>query len=460
MPRKNSNAAATTAWLGAPPVATDAFAFANGDFFAEASGQNRHRRATLGELKEHFSSGSEKDHPAHWYEAQLIHYGLKPSKTKSVARMRLYDAVNASELTVPTHLSTLESTLRKEWAKKDREAKKGLKTATASETKKKTTTVTTQKATGTKRKANDNTDAIPTSGPSIPHGTKKAKTTPSKGKSSPTASSSAKISASNETTSTTSASTPRRGGMSRGSTRGTSMAASSAIRSRALRRGGVSQGPDRGGLATISSSASSSRHVQTARRSAPFAVRGRILAPQSRAPCSDDDRGDDESCWESGHDEDTSGEDVTLAALGCVNGRYTITCPYVADNWPQYGLDYDLVLTISGSSLWATFDLGAVQGVMYFPDSPRQSSYDPVPFKWRGRESEGVIMYGDRNEGWIKFLGSGRIEGQFHYHKISFSGRRRPGPATVSPIDARTMQNRWNGYSEEEYERENLARWR
>lgn len=104
----------------------DGFAFANGDFFASASNQNRHRRATLAELKEHFKSGNDRDHPAHWFEAQLLHYGLPPSKTKSVARMRLFDAVKVGKLTVPAHITKLEGSLKKEWANNDREAKKAV----------------------------------------------------------------------------------------------------------------------------------------------------------------------------------------------------------------------------------------------------------------------------------------------------------------------------------------------
>lgn len=46
------------------------------------------------------SDGS-KDRPGHWYEAQLIHYGLPPSKTKSTAKMRLLDALNKGNVAVP-----------------------------------------------------------------------------------------------------------------------------------------------------------------------------------------------------------------------------------------------------------------------------------------------------------------------------------------------------------------------
>ncbi|KAI1162617.1 hypothetical protein F5B18DRAFT_368794 [Nemania serpens] len=112
----------------APPVTKDGFSFA-GDLHAESSGGNRHRRAALAELKEHFKSGSDKDHPAHWFEAQLIHYGLQPSKTKAVARMRLFDAVNSGKLAVPSHIKKLEGDLKKEWTKNERQAKNAEKTA-------------------------------------------------------------------------------------------------------------------------------------------------------------------------------------------------------------------------------------------------------------------------------------------------------------------------------------------
>lgn len=110
--------------LGAPPAAGAGFAYANGDFFADASGGNQHWRATPAKIKAHFAAGSEKDYPAHWFEAQLIHYGLGPSKTKAVARMRLYDAVRADQLVVPGSIARIEAELRKAWTRKDREMKK------------------------------------------------------------------------------------------------------------------------------------------------------------------------------------------------------------------------------------------------------------------------------------------------------------------------------------------------
>ena len=124
---------------------------------------------------------------------------------------------------------------------------------------------------------------------------------------------------------------------------------------------------------------------QTARRSAPFAIHSRNPAPQARTPwrdAYDDELGDDinsdnyddandDDDWddddppppypESDDDMDTYGEDVTLAPLGYINGRYTIICPSVSEDWPQYDSDYDLVFAISGSKLWATFDMGVME---------------------------------------------------------------------------------------------------
>jgi hypothetical protein len=82
-----------------------------------------HHRATPAELKDHFSKGSDKDHLAHWFEAQLRHYGLPPSKTKTVARMHLLDSFNAGMLAaVPAEVNKLEGRLKKDWLKNDREA--------------------------------------------------------------------------------------------------------------------------------------------------------------------------------------------------------------------------------------------------------------------------------------------------------------------------------------------------
>ena len=110
------------------PVSRHGFAYAHDSFFAETSNKNHHRRATVPELHEILhpttASTAHKDPTGHWYEAQLLHYGLAPSKSKAVAKGRLLDAVNRGTLAVPAHVLKVEADLRKEWLKKDRAAKK------------------------------------------------------------------------------------------------------------------------------------------------------------------------------------------------------------------------------------------------------------------------------------------------------------------------------------------------
>lgn len=128
----------------APPAVKDRFSYAGDSIYIEASGHNRHRRATIPELKAHFKgTGDTKDPPAHWYEAQLLHYGLPPSKIKGTAKMRLFEAVNNGKMAVPAHIQKLEKDLMKEWTKNEREAKKALKQPA----------VSGPTAKGTKRKA-------------------------------------------------------------------------------------------------------------------------------------------------------------------------------------------------------------------------------------------------------------------------------------------------------------------
>ena len=63
-----------------------------------------------------------KDEEAHFYTAQLVHYGLKPLKTREAAKKRLlagFGGVNGKSLEVPKVVLELEVTLRKEWEELD-----------------------------------------------------------------------------------------------------------------------------------------------------------------------------------------------------------------------------------------------------------------------------------------------------------------------------------------------------
>ncbi|KAL4791814.1 hypothetical protein BDV19DRAFT_287999 [Aspergillus venezuelensis] len=53
--------------------------------------------------------------PAHWFRAQLVHYGLRATDKKGMAAMRLFDAFRSGNLVVPEHLRKLEGEMKREW---------------------------------------------------------------------------------------------------------------------------------------------------------------------------------------------------------------------------------------------------------------------------------------------------------------------------------------------------------
>lgn len=138
----------------AAPVANGKFSFSVDSFYVETSGHNLHRRATVPELQTLFQpaaagAAAPADPVGHWYEAQLLHYGIAPSKNKAVAKMRLLDAVRGGGLAVPKDISKIETDLKKEWKKKDKEAKTGKSEGTETKT---ATTTTAKSGAGGKRK--------------------------------------------------------------------------------------------------------------------------------------------------------------------------------------------------------------------------------------------------------------------------------------------------------------------
>ncbi|KAI2632060.1 hypothetical protein GGR54DRAFT_15514 [Hypoxylon sp. NC1633] len=459
----------------APGVSKDGFSYA-GDLFAEASGHNRHRRATVAELKDHFKSGSEKDHPAHWFEAQLIHYGLQPSKTKAVARMRLFDAVNGGKLSIPSHVKKIESDLKKEWTKNEREAKKALGDTSSpaiksAKRKAESSNVdVTVSVGGINITVSANNSAKRTKATAKPATPAKAikKEPQSKAKKEPQPKPKKEPQPKSKAT-PSSAAKPKAEPKAKATPQKTPSFASTTATPTA-RRGGIHQGSSRGSPAPapMSSPGFRPRTKQTARRSGAWSARGpgRGIATSSSPPdpwhsnSRNDGNGSDVKREYSDSDDEKfepDDHDIELQPLGLLNGRYSIRCPYVVEQWGPS--PFSLILTLSGNGLWARFELGVVSGVMRFDQRPWQSSHDPVDFIWRGREQYGPIMYGNNHKGWIKFFGDGHIKGFLDFMRIEFSGDRLTSQGTRSEVDAATMQSEWNGYNEQVYEEERRARW-
>ena len=141
-----------------PPVTNGQFSYNIDTFYVAASGGQIHRRAAPAEIKALYDTAttdnSTPDHPGHWYEAQLLHYGLPPSKVKATAKMRLLKAVQAGALSVPKESLQIEKNLKKEWKKQDSEEKPQANTKITS-----TKTVTTKTVTVSKTVASKTTES-------------------------------------------------------------------------------------------------------------------------------------------------------------------------------------------------------------------------------------------------------------------------------------------------------------
>ncbi|KAH6617297.1 hypothetical protein F5144DRAFT_596347 [Chaetomium tenue] len=443
-----------------PPSARDGWSY-SGDFHVEASGNNRHRRATIPELKAVFDgTDGQKDRPAHWYEAQLIHYGLPPSKTKGTAKMRLFDAVGKGDLTVPAHIRKVEAELKKEWNKREREAKQTAKLLgpTATAAKKPTKRKADDGQGGASSGTNGNVQVVPT-GPAA----KKAKTTPATKKPAPAPKKSApapkKPAPAAKNATTKAASTAKKGALTTLNPTQTAPPKKQTARRGTARAGASMSVSSR--ITPAASPGSTNKPVarQTARRSRPFnrASQGRPTAasPQTSrfdaTPSHWDSTGSPPPPYPGppSYFDDDDGDDGShssgLPPLGLLNGRYQLRCtaPHAhADDEHDSGI----IFTLDGDALWGSFEIGPLSGILRLDERPWSSSDQPLYFEWRGEDGQGGAHSETDDGSYIKFLGNGEVVGQIGFYNtmLEFDGYRVSGSDTRSEVSAFSMRREWD----------------
>jgi hypothetical protein len=126
----------------APPIVRDSFSCSGGDLYVTIEG-HRHERTDPESLHRLLTytqpaplltkagkvakrqPAPHKDPPGHFYCAQLLHYGLKPMKTREAAKKQLLATFAANgTLSVPERILKLEETLQKEYRHANEIAKK------------------------------------------------------------------------------------------------------------------------------------------------------------------------------------------------------------------------------------------------------------------------------------------------------------------------------------------------
>lgn len=401
----------------APPVEKDGFSYAGDLLFRETSNLNRHRRATVPELKAHFTGKDTENRPAHWYEAQLLHYGLPPSKVKGTAHKRLFDAVmGKGALTVPADIRKIEADLKKEWNKREREARKVLKESEGRGTKRKADQVSTKvNVSVTVQVSNTGAVQVQTAQPA----TKRPKVAKSASTATPTA--------------TKKATAPA--------------ATGKANKSPATKPEKVKPGPKpvkpAGKKAAAKTTAQKPRPpksstAQTSGYGGGDASRGYGDAPP---PYSEVDPGYGSEARSS-----------PRRSIGLLNGRYEVDCPYMGSNFPEYKDDFGIIATLDGTKLWLKFDFGPLTGIMQVdrPYEPDEDEYG-TGLIWRGEctvEQRGInidTMYRAGPVNKVHFLGGGHIRGKIAYdrHVIEFDAYRIPGQSMTSEISPTQARAEW-----------------
>ncbi|MCJ1280675.1 hypothetical protein MMC21_008505 [Puttea exsequens] len=488
----------------AQPVTRGNFLY-NGDLYVDVGNLNRHKRVSLAEitevlrpdLKKSKSGPPLKDPVGHWYEAQLIHYGLPPSKDKARAKMRLLENLNNSNLKVPPGIIAIESDLKKEFAAAERKAKAQHKASVAANN------------LGKKKPKADAKRKLPESGTLAPniHVNINIGSTPPSGLGSFTSQ------IDSPPAKRTKQIARRGGGPSSGLLRAGVQSRSVTDQSTPSIHSHEDQAPRKYSTKQTARRSIGSFGIGSRDSDSVFDISKLTAATNKKAVAKKETNAKSDAKTskvkvkqepilkkELSKEPNTKKEpkikkrpavknesavnkepaakkepkvkkelNVThrpvttltssYSSLGLINGVYDITCPKLEGEWNNCR-DLTLILTLDSTSLWGAYDFGVFAGIIRFAERPWSPSDEGLHFQWRGRETgEGEMSFGDDCHGEMAFVGGGGIAGIVNlYGDCPFQGVRRNGPGT--PVrSAVSMRNEWDGYSNEAYEHERRARW-
>ncbi|TKA30015.1 hypothetical protein B0A50_02734 [Salinomyces thailandicus] len=481
-----------------PPIVRGEFVYRD-TLFVDAGGEGRrHPRASPSELKDLLNGKVPKDQVGHWYEAQLIHYGLPRSKQKDTAKVRLQQALSQGKLKVPAHLGEMEAQMKREYAGAVRKAKRassGNGDAVASSTggkKRKNEEVSAESAKKTKLSMNVGDISI-----NIEHGASASgkKSTESAGKSSKAAAPAKKTSAAKkiDTTSkeTAAAGLPSANASAKASSSSKkapakvqdaqinqSLGTSSDIKSTA--GSGAKAKPDAKAKpqpkvkaepkaktepkAKVESKAKAEAKAKMepkvkaelkVKAEPPKVKREPDIKPETKLQAAAKAKKNSEVKA----DPDADSMDVDnfaqeMPGTRYVTGVFTLDCPQLADQLPDEADNFRLFLCVDNGSIWGGFELGQKTGVLRIDEIPIDRTGS---FGWRARDSweGGRLTFGRGCFGEIEFFGVGKVMGRFEglfNEPMLFQGRRQPGPLWCGR-SAYSFQQEWDGFVRDAYGR-------
>jgi hypothetical protein len=405
----------------------------------------RHTRASPSELKPYLDGKAPKDQVAHWYEAQLIHYGLQRSKDKNTAKVRLQQALSQKKLTVPPHIVDMEAQMKKDYATGIKKSRSAASKAAKGEVEDSTI------AKGKKRKQSDaDTEAKTATSKrtkitmkvgdlevSIDHDSGSAKRTGTKNKavsSSPaTTSSSAKGKAVLGPTATRKPPTTPRA-------RQTMQNDAQALSVSTLKSSGTPKQSVR--------SPSKTAVPQKARVKAEPKVKNEPNTSH-RSPPKPAPKVKSEVKPETNTTETPKGRFIT--------GVYNVSSLQLEEQYPEDANNLRVFLCVDNDArkIWGGFELASKSGVFCIMDDYTNIDV-PLSFGWRARDSNrGGLSFGRGCSGNIQFFDDRRFTATIFNmfpEPVELHGDRRPGPLWCGK-SAWQFEREWDGFVAEAYGR-------
>ncbi|KAJ5773074.1 hypothetical protein N7457_007970, partial [Penicillium paradoxum] len=442
------------------PVYHGHFSFNVDTFYVTTSGGHIHPRASRSELDAIFSTiirdrNSNPDHLGHWYEAQVLHYGLTPTKSKATAKVRLLEALQEGHLDVPEGIRKIEKDLRNEWTKHDLETRFRGSAIQLSLSSTLNTTMTVPVDRGIpKRSLDDGQETVFCSavvdGPSV-----LASVQPQRTNIPPSSAQNKKRRLNTEGSRLRLVNTAR--SYAEGSGTNVQVPLGANLRS---------ANPHSGALPRVISTSMVDEHQRPApNRIFHHAQRHTVassfqatsyprdpqlpsgpLIPPVADPLDDYRRYDYMPDINSNQCSTSSTSQPTKGRLGLLNGEYDIFSDDFED-WPEEipPGGFNLALCMEGNKIWGEYDFGTFHGIIYMTQRPRYASMEKHSFKWRGQDGDGVSRFASANEGWIRFLGDGEIEGEINCSGwLEFRGQRCVGQGTSRPRDLDWLKQEWD----------------
>ncbi|KAK4690846.1 hypothetical protein P7C71_g6037, partial [Lecanoromycetidae sp. Uapishka_2] len=452
----------------AAPVSRSNFHY-NGDLYVEVGTLDRHKRATIEEISAilrpdlkkkstKLSIDAPKDQVGHWYEAQLIHYGLPPLKDKARAKMRLLEALNSTRLAVPPHIAKMEAEMKREYTAAERKAKAQYK-ASMKPAKEPEGLVAGKKRKQSEPAGNTNSININISlgndfrgpsgvanasegqspakkartGPLKPTNTKKTAAAKDKAstKKPPTSNDDKKDSRVKQEPKSEGKKQIQKPPSSNDNIKDSKVKQEPKVESKKqikkspsstdnTKESKVKQEPKSEGKTQIKKSPTSNVIEKDSKVKQELKIEGKpqikkesgdSKEPKTTAKSKVKKEPSTKPPPQIKPEPDSSTSHThSLPAVGFINGTYDLSCDTIESQWDS--TDLKLTLTLEGATVWGAYDLGVYSGILFLPTRPWHVSNEALPFTYRGRGIyEGEMSFGQGCVGEISFLGNGRIEG-------------------------------------------------